>query len=151
VLGVVWLLQRRVGRSAKKDRTREPVRVVAKRGIGAKAQLVVVEIDDVRYVLGVTDGGVSVIDRQPTEDAASARRSLAPVAPVTALPSAAPAATGSPVVGAATNPDADAEAPLPLRRTHATSRAAARAARSTSLSGFLQKDAAQVLRRALGA
>ena len=182
VLGAVWLLQRRFARGAKKDRTREPVRVVAKRGIGAKAQLVVVEIDDVRYVLGVTDGGVSVIDRQPAEGEAPARRSLTSVAPVTALPvatlaPATPASAGPSLAGDA-GAAAPVESPLPLRRTHAPrrrpaapestaqestapgsttqrsttqGRAAARAARSTSLSGFLQKDAAQVLRRALGA
>lgn len=184
VLGAVWLLQRRFARGAKKDRTREPVRVVAKRGIGAKAQLVVVEIDDVRYVLGVTDGGVSVIDRQPAEGEAPARRSLTSVAPVTALPVAtlAPATPAAASAGRSPAGDAGAaapvESPLPLRRTHAPrrrpaapesaasesavqdraaqqsttqGRAAARAARSTSLAGFLQKDAAQVLRRALGA
>ena len=153
MLGVVWLLQRRVARggvkggsAAKKDRTREPVRVVAKRGIGAKAQLVVVDIDDVRYVLGVTDGGITVIDQHATAEDAPAPRAIAAVAPVTALPTAA----------AGVSPR-DAHEPLPLRRTHgqtrtgARSRTASRAARSTSLTGFLQKDAAQVLRRALGA
>ena len=162
MLGVVWLVQRRVARGgtgnggakvgstknggARKDRTRESVRVVAKRGIGAKAQLVVVDIDDVRYVLGVTDGGITVIDQHASVEDARAPRGIAAVAPVTALPTAAAAA-----------PRQDAVDSLPLRRTHgqtranSQTRADARAARSTSLTGFLQKDAAQVLRRALGA
>ena len=38
-------MQRRVARGAKKERAHDAVRVIAKRGIGAKAQLVLVEID----------------------------------------------------------------------------------------------------------
>lgn len=118
------------------------MRVIAKRGIGAKAQLVLVEIDGSRYVLGVTDGGVSVIDRLDPESARTTS-----VAPVTALPMPAPAPAAVTVASAAPlDPHA-----LPLRRTHPQSRAAARAVRSGGLSTFLQKDAAQVLRRALGA
>lgn len=139
VLGVVWVVQRRLARGAKKERPQDAVRVLAKRGIGPKAQLVVVEVDGIRYVLGVAEGGISVLDRlEPEAQTAS-------VAPLTALPT--PAATTS--TPAAPPEPADA---LPLRRrTHQQSRAAARAMRATPLSTFLQKDAAQVLRRALGA
>ncbi len=129
MLGVVWLVQRRVARGGTKnglvtkERARESVHVVAKRGIGAKAQLVVVDVDDVRYVLGVTDGGITVID-QTASGAADAVETSARVAPLTALPQRVPATRS--------------EAKLAR-------------ARSTSLAGFLQKDAARVLRRAIGA
>ena len=42
----------------------EKITVVARTGIGAKAQLVVAEFGGIRYVLGVTEGGVSVVDTQ---------------------------------------------------------------------------------------
>ncbi|MFF7292669.1 flagellar biosynthetic protein FliO [Microbacterium sp. NPDC008134] len=42
----------------------EKITVVARSGIGAKAQLVVAEFGGIRYVLGVTEGGVSVVDTQ---------------------------------------------------------------------------------------
>lgn len=139
MLGAVWLLQRRFARGAgAKQRPRDAVRVVAKRGIGAKAQVVVVEIDEVRYVLGVGDGGVSVLDSRPVE-AEPARPAIAPViAPVRSLRAAAPA-----LVAPAPAPDAA----LPLRRT----RRAELAARPARLSATLPREAAQALRRALGA
>lgn len=126
MLVVVWLLQRRVARGTQRQRGGDAVRVVGKRGIGPKAQVVVVEIDDRRYVLGVTEAGVSVIDRlddAPAEPAA--------LAPLTALPA----------------PRTDE---LPLRRTHRPGRADARSG-SVPIGTFLRRDAAQVLRRALGA
>lgn len=56
------------GRSA---RTRqEKITVVARSGIGARAQLVVAEFGGIRYVLGVTEHGISVVDTQeaPVEE-----------------------------------------------------------------------------------
>ncbi|WP_284528802.1 flagellar biosynthetic protein FliO [Microbacterium sp. T2.11-28] len=126
-------MQRRVARGAAKERARDAVRVIARRGLGAKAQVVVVEIDDVRYVLGIGDGAVSVIDRAPAEAAAGAA-----IAPLTALP-----ARPAPIEAA------DPAAPLPARRSlRAEQRTASRAASRTP---SLPRDAAQALRRALGA
>lgn len=141
MLGAVWLLQRRFTRGAgAKQRPRDAVRVVAKRGIGAKAQVVVVEIDEVRYVLGVGDGGVSVLDSRPVEGE-PARPAIAPViAPVRSLRSAAPALV-------APAPASAPDAALPLRRT----RRAELAAQPARLSATLPREAAQALRRALGA
>lgn len=46
-------------------RTRpEKITVVARSGIGGKAQLVVAEFGGIRYVLGVTESGISVVDTQ---------------------------------------------------------------------------------------
>ncbi|GAA1917056.1 hypothetical protein GCM10009775_06860 [Microbacterium aoyamense] len=67
----------------------ERITVVARSGLSSKAQLVVAEFGGIRYVLGVTEHGVSVVDTQeaaPAWDAdadASADRestSLKPVA-----------------------------------------------------------------------
>ena len=42
----------------------EKITVVARSGIGGKAQLVVAEFGGIRYVLGVTEQGISVVDTQ---------------------------------------------------------------------------------------
>lgn len=42
----------------------EKIAVVARSGIGGKAQLVVAEFGGIRYVLGVTEQGISVVDTQ---------------------------------------------------------------------------------------
>jgi flagellar protein FliO/FliZ len=44
----------------------ERITVVARSGLGGKAQLVVAEFGGIRYVLGVTEHGVSVVDTQET-------------------------------------------------------------------------------------
>ncbi|MDL9977864.1 flagellar biosynthetic protein FliO [Microbacterium candidum] len=44
----------------------EKITVVARSGLGGKAQLVVAEFDGIRYVLGVTEHGVNVVDTQET-------------------------------------------------------------------------------------
>lgn len=41
--------------------------MLGRQGLGAKAQLVVVQTADARYVLGVTEHGVSVVDRLPLD------------------------------------------------------------------------------------
>jgi len=42
----------------------EKITVVARSGLGARAQLVVAEFGGIRYVLGVTEHGVNVVDTQ---------------------------------------------------------------------------------------
>jgi flagellar protein FliO/FliZ len=42
----------------------EKITVVARSGLGARAQLVVAEFGGIRYVLGVTDHGINVVDTQ---------------------------------------------------------------------------------------
>lgn len=57
----------RSGRSTQGRGTKarqEKITVVARSGIGAKAQLVVAEFGGIRYVLGVTEHGISVVDTQ---------------------------------------------------------------------------------------
>lgn len=144
MLAIVWLLQRRFARggtsvagagrgrarrSARADAT-AAITVVAKRGIGPKAQVAVVEIDGARYVLGITEGGVSMLDRidpdvSETEDDAVTRPALRDV------------------VG-----DAPVAPPVPLLRSQARAERTARTPRPTTMTA---RDAAHVLRRALGA
>ncbi|WP_460772465.1 FliO/MopB family protein [Microbacterium sp. GXF7504] len=63
VLGVMWYLQRRLSRRAPRTRAKAPITVLGRQGVGAKAQIVIVEADGVRYVLGVTEHGITVLDR----------------------------------------------------------------------------------------
>lgn len=65
MLGLLWFLQRRVSKTQARRRDAEAITVLGRQGIGPKAQLVVVQTDDARYVLGVTEHGVSVVDRLP--------------------------------------------------------------------------------------
>ncbi|WP_431792381.1 FliO/MopB family protein [Microbacterium paraoxydans] len=58
-------MQRRVSKTQARRRDAEAITVLGRQGIGPKAQLVVVQTDDARYVLGVTEHGVSVVDRLP--------------------------------------------------------------------------------------
>jgi len=53
-------------RSAGASRARRPERieVVTRAGLGGKAQLVVAEYGGIRYILGVTERGISVVDTQ---------------------------------------------------------------------------------------
>ena len=130
MLGALWFIQRRVSRGSAGRAVLQPIRVIAKQTLGAKAQLVVVEVDDARYVLGVSEGGLSVIDR---------------------LPAAAPQQSTAADASDRTD-DRELPAPLPLRR------AELRSMSSNTLSGRAigrhapqARTAAQALRRALGA
>ena len=147
MLAIVWVLQRRFSRggaggaraglprsrrSARSDAVTD-ITVVAKRGIGPKAQVAVVEIDGARYVLGITEGGVSMLDRiDPPSDVAARD------AGHDELGTSRPALRD--VAG-----DAPLSPPVPLLRSQARAERTARPAIMTA------RDAAQVLRRALGA
>lgn len=65
MLGLLWYVQRRVGRRMQKRRDDTEISVIGRRALGSKAQVVIVETDNRRYVLGVTEHGVSVIDSLP--------------------------------------------------------------------------------------
>ncbi|WP_341957637.1 flagellar biosynthetic protein FliO [Microbacterium sp. LWH13-1.2] len=56
----------------------EKITVVARSGIGGKAQLVVAEFGGIRYVLGVTENGINVVDTQeapPVEEESTTEES----------------------------------------------------------------------------
>jgi flagellar protein FliO/FliZ len=55
-------------RSAGRPRASRPERinVVTRAGLGGKAQLVVAEFGGIRYILGVTEHGINVVDTQET-------------------------------------------------------------------------------------
>ncbi|MEC5184670.1 flagellar protein FliO/FliZ [Cryobacterium sp. MP_3.1] len=74
VLGLLWVLQRRLNRGAG-ARANNVVTVVGRQGIGQKASVVVVDVDGRRFVLGVTEQAISVLhDAETDRDAARASR-----------------------------------------------------------------------------
>ncbi|WP_210479798.1 flagellar biosynthetic protein FliO [Naasia sp. SYSU D00948] len=69
VLAVIWLARRWLSGGANgRARTRHVI-VLAKQAVGAKASVAVVETDGRRYLLGVTDHTITVLDRLETEPA----------------------------------------------------------------------------------
>lgn len=78
VLGVLWFLQRRVARTQARRRDSEAITVLGRQGVGPKAQVVVIQTEDARYVLGVTEHGVSVVDRLPVKPAEQSDQTTPP-------------------------------------------------------------------------
>lgn len=60
VLGLLWVLQRRLSRGAG-SRSANPVSIVGRQGLGQKASVVVVDVDGRRFVLGVTEHSINVL------------------------------------------------------------------------------------------
>ncbi|TFC30951.1 flagellar biosynthetic protein FliO [Cryobacterium sp. TMT2-18-3] len=72
VLGLLWVLQRKLTKGTLGGRTPNLVTVVGRQGVGQKASVVVVDIEGRRFVLGVTEQSVSVLhDGQAPTDAAA--------------------------------------------------------------------------------
>ncbi|NIJ05320.1 flagellar biosynthetic protein FliO [Frigoribacterium faeni] len=62
VLALLWVLQKRIAKGGlRPGRASAPVTVVARQGIGAKASVVVVDVEGERLVLGVTESSVTVL------------------------------------------------------------------------------------------
>src|SRR5690606_37133135 len=52
VLGALWFLQRRVARTQARRRDSEAITVLGRQWVGPKAQVVMIQTEDARYVLG---------------------------------------------------------------------------------------------------
>jgi flagellar protein FliO/FliZ len=61
VLALLYVLQKRIVKGGRSGRQTSQVTVVARQGIGAKASVVVVDVEGERLVLGVTDASVTVL------------------------------------------------------------------------------------------
>ena len=61
VLGLLWYVQRRLTKGSVGQRSAGLVSVVGRQGIGQKASVVVVDVDGIRFVLGVTEQSVTVL------------------------------------------------------------------------------------------
>ncbi|MDY0945404.1 flagellar biosynthetic protein FliO [Frigoribacterium sp. CFBP9039] len=89
VLALLYVLQKRIVKGGRAGRQAAQVTVVARQGIGAKASVVVVDVEGERLVLGVTDASVTVL--------AAADRPVEPVAlELVPAPAAAPARAATP-------------------------------------------------------
>jgi len=109
VLGLLWVLHRRLSRGPRAKNAANPVTVVGRQAVGQKAAVVIVDVDGQRFVLGVTEQAVSVLHRREAPGRQSADEFALSLAEATdAAPSAAtltplsgPALTVSPLGGAA--------------------------------------------------
>jgi flagellar protein FliO/FliZ len=61
VLGLLWMLQRRLTRGSRKNAAVHPVTIVTKQAISPKASVVIIDVDGSRLLLGVTEHAVSVL------------------------------------------------------------------------------------------
>jgi flagellar protein FliO/FliZ len=61
VLGLLWFLQRRLTRGAKAKSSGSPVTIVTKQAISPKASVVVIDVEGMRLLLGVTEHSVNVL------------------------------------------------------------------------------------------
>lgn len=62
VVGLLWVVQRRITKGPKAQRAAALVTVVARQGIAQKASVVVLDVDGQRYLLGVTEHSVTVLN-----------------------------------------------------------------------------------------
>jgi flagellar protein FliO/FliZ len=91
VIGAIWFVRRRSARGgARTKRAGKPMSVVARQNLGPKASLAVIEFGGKRFLLGVTEHGISVLDNGMVEEAAAVEEPV--VAATVALP-AEPAAS----------------------------------------------------------
>jgi flagellar protein FliO/FliZ len=105
VLALLWVLQKRLVKGGRGGtRATSQVSVVARQGVGAKASVVVVDVEGERLVLGVTESSVTVL--------AAADRPVE-VAPLTLVPSGTPDDEPTPVQEARVTPIAPVTTPAP--------------------------------------
>ncbi|MEO7123073.1 MAG: flagellar biosynthetic protein FliO, partial [Lacisediminihabitans sp.] len=68
VLGLLWMLQRRLTRGSRKGAAGHPVTIVTKQAISPKASVVIIDVDGTRLLLGVTEHAVSVLQTGETPE-----------------------------------------------------------------------------------
>lgn len=62
VVGVLFVLQRRIAKGSSSSRASKLVTVVGRQGISQKASVVVLDVEGQRYLLGVTEHSVTVLN-----------------------------------------------------------------------------------------
>ncbi|QDY89197.1 flagellar biosynthetic protein FliO [Arthrobacter sp. UKPF54-2] len=125
VLGLIWLLQRRLGKGPGRRRADAALSVVSRQSLGQRASVVVVDAGGHRFLLGVTDHAVNVlhtgdIPEEALEDLApEPRRGGAAGAFAQILAGASTSASASANDAVSAN-DADADAAAARRAADAT-------------------------------
>ncbi len=106
ILGLIWYVQRRFGRGgARRSRAEKPVTLVGKQAVSAKASVAVLEMDGKRFLVGVTEHGISMLHTSDTPAVAfggeleEAEFRLGPTLVPTALPGDQPDPIPSPAAG----------------------------------------------------
>jgi flagellar protein FliO/FliZ len=111
VVGLLWVLQRRLTRGSRASGAAKPVRIVTKQAISPKASVVIIDVEGTRLLLGVTEHAVSVLQTGdiPVEVEAAVEPSSATTfakAMSSVTPSKAkPASTTAPIKPAQKNPE----------------------------------------------
>ena len=149
VLGLLWYLQRRIGRTGRAQKITNPISIVGKRAVGQKAAVVVVDLDGQRFLLGVTDRAVTVLHtaERPLPSEAEFARSMteAMASPAASTPASAPAPTLVPTLVGPTR-----VGPAPVGPALAASALAASSPLGGSiLSPAIWRQTAAVIRRAV--
>ena len=85
VIAVIWFLRRRNSTAGKDRRARKPLSVVARQNLAPKVSVAVVDFGGRRFLLGVSEHGVTVLhddERDPVEQTAEEPAEVAQVMPV---------------------------------------------------------------------
>ena len=121
VLALLWVLQKRLVTGARRSgKASAPVTVVARQGLGAKASVVVVDVEGERLVLGVTESSVTVLaaSEAPTAPAPLALvpgpTAPAPLGAVASAPAVPQEARVTPIAPVAAPAPAVVPAPAPV-------------------------------------
>ena len=74
VVGLLWFLQRRITKGPQSTRATKLVNVVTRQGLAQKASVVVIDVGGKRFLLGLTEHSVTVLDATelPVLDTAAA-------------------------------------------------------------------------------
>ena len=74
VVGLLWFLQRRISKGTRSTRSTKLVNVVTRQSLAQKASVVVIDMEGKRFLLGVTEHSVTVLDATelPVIDTAAA-------------------------------------------------------------------------------
>ena len=107
VLGLIWVLQRRLGKGPGRRRADAALSVVSRQSLGQRASVVVVDAGGHRFLLGVTDHAVNVLHTGDIPE-----ETVEELAPEPRRGGAA-GAFAQILAGAAAAPRNDAESPLP--------------------------------------
>ena len=159
VLGLLWYLQRRIGRTGRAQKITNPISIVGKRAVGQKAAVVVVDLDGQRFLLGVTDRAVTVLHtaERPLPSEAEFARSMteAMASPAASSPAPAAAPTLVPSIVGPTRVGPALAGPAPVGPAPVGAALAASALATSSplggsiLSPAIWRQTAAVIRRAV--
>lgn len=91
VLGALWFLQRKIGRS--RARRKGAITLVARQSLGPKSSVAVIEVDGRRLILGVAEQGVSLLTESEAQPEPAPAPAFSDVLATTKTPARKGAAT----------------------------------------------------------